>query len=127
MIRIFEGEVGEMATKRLPMLVVDQGEVGTILWANAPAERLFGYTEFQELLGMSVDQLVPEAVRAQHPANRAKLTTDPSGELMAGGRPLTALRKDGTELPVQIWLVRGTLSGARVVLAEILDLSSRVL
>jgi PAS domain S-box-containing protein len=127
MIPIFDGDVAKMMADRLPALFVDGGAAGTILWHNAAAERLFGYTEYNELRGMCVDQLVPPELRDQHPANRAKLTTDPGGELMAGGKPLSALRKDGTALPVNIWLVRGTLSGTRGVLAVIFDLSSRVM
>lgn len=127
MIPIFDSDVAKMAADRLPMLLVDAGSAGTILWHNASAERLFGYTEYNELRGMCVDQLVPSALRDQHPTNRARLTNDPQGELMAGGKPLSALRKDGTELPVNIRLVRGQLSGTRVVLAVIFDLSSRVL
>jgi PAS domain S-box-containing protein len=124
---IFDNDVARMAIDRLPMLFVDGAAPGTILWHNAAAERLFGYTEYNELRDMCVDLLVPETVRERHPANRARLTTDPKGELMAGGKPLVARRKDGSSLPVNIWLVRGSLSGTRGVLAVIFDMSSRVL
>ena len=50
------------------MVCVDAG--GRIVLVNAQAERLFGYPR-EELAGQLVEILVPDAVRAAHPALRA--------------------------------------------------------
>src|SRR5688572_13229384 len=50
------------------MLVVRRD--GIITFANAQAERLFGYRR-EELCDSSVDTLVPERFRAKHPSHRA--------------------------------------------------------
>ena len=49
---------------------------GQIVLVNAPAETLFGYSR-EELLGQTVELLVPHAVRGQHAADRAAYTAMP--------------------------------------------------
>ena len=43
---------------------------------NAQAERLFGYPR-EELAGQPVEILVPDAIRARHPALRAGYAANP--------------------------------------------------
>jgi PAS domain S-box-containing protein len=76
---------------------------GVIVAANATALDLFGYTE-SELIGQSVDMLIPERLRAQHAQARHRFVEQPSQRSMAQGRELKVLRSDGRELSVQIAL-----------------------
>lgn len=89
------------------------GEGGLILLVNAQTERVFGYTR-EELVGQSMEILVPERFRGIHPVHRAGYLNDPRTRRMGERRERHARRKDGTEFPAEISLsplrlARGTL------------------
>lgn len=68
---------------------------GRILLANAETERLFGYSR-DELLGGTIEMLVPERARPKHSGLRAQYAAAPRTRTMAAGIALTARRKDGS-------------------------------
>src|ERR671925_622713 len=76
------------------MVLVDG--LGTIVMANAHADRLFAY-EQGELIGQPVEILVPERYRQSHLTHRAGFFQSPSVRPMGAGLELFGLRKDGTE------------------------------
>ena len=95
------------------MVVVD--EAGTIRHINNQAELLFGYHR-SELKGLSVEVLVPDAVRSQHEAYRTKYADEPRRRAMGSGMELKAKRKSGLEIPVEINLSPvSTPKGMRVI------------
>ena len=102
--------------------VTDQA--GTILLVNAETERLFGYPR-GELLGQSIDVLVPERYRHRHPKYREAFFTDPKARPMGAGRDLFGLRKDGTEIPIEIGLKPVPTRDGIIMLASIVDISAR--
>ena len=104
------------------MLMVDKG--GTILLVNRQIEQLFGYDRV-ELIGQSVEVLVPQRMRSHHPGDRAEFMAHSELRAMGKGRDLFGERKDGTEFPLEIGLnpIR-TLDGMRV-LASVVDISAR--
>src|SRR5690349_10954722 len=83
------------------MLMIDQG--GKILLINREIERLFGYTR-DELLGQPIERLVPHEVRDRHPGLRTDFYAHPQSRAMGAGRDLFGLRKDGTQVAVEIGL-----------------------
>jgi two-component system, sensor histidine kinase and response regulator len=83
------------------LMVVDAE--GTIRLVNAQGEKLFGYTR-EELVGQSIEMLVPEDVRASHPALRAAFHHSPRAREMGAGLELRGQRKDGSTFPVEIGL-----------------------
>ncbi len=95
------------------MIIVD-GE-GRIVLVNAEAERLFGYGR-GEMLGRSMEMLVPERRRGAHASARAAFLHEPRRRPMGSALDLTGLRKDGTEFPVEISL--GTLETETGVLVS---------
>ncbi|MDP9793219.1 PAS domain S-box-containing protein [Catenuloplanes nepalensis] len=99
---------------------------GTITLTNAQTERLFGYAR-DELLGRNVDLLVPERMRAQHPAQRAHYFADPRPRPLRGGDALTARRKDGSEFPVEISLSSLESDQGIIVSAAIRDVTERLI
>jgi PAS domain S-box-containing protein len=104
------------------MIMVDK--VGKILLLNSQTERLFGYDR-EELLGQSIDILVPSDVRAKHPGHRDAFLSEPKVRPMGAGRELYGLRKDGTQIPVEIGLNPLVTEGETCVIASIVDISAR--
>jgi PAS domain S-box-containing protein len=104
------------------MIMVDQD--GVIEMVNAQAERVFGYPR-AELLGRPVDMLVPERFRDRHPGMRRSYFAEPRSRPMGAGRDLYALRKDGSEFPVEIGLNPIETDQGTMVLSAIVDISDR--
>jgi PAS domain S-box-containing protein len=112
------------AVESAPTAIVMVDRHGTIVLVNQETERLFGYQR-DELVGMCVDVLVPPRVRAGHPGHRGDFTTSPSRRRMGEGRDLYALRKDGTEFPVEIGLSPLYTEDGIFVLSAVVDLTER--
>ena len=76
---------------------------GIIRGANPRADELFGYTK-SELIGKAIESLIPQRFRNHHPAHRENYHAHPRARQMGAALNLFALRKDGTEFPVDIML-----------------------
>ena len=92
---------------------------------NAHAEKLFGYTR-DELIGKSVEILVPDRFAHSHAGDRANFFAAPEARPMGAGRELFARRKDGSEFPVEIGLNPIQTPRGLVVLANVVDISARL-
>ena len=97
---------------------------GTIVAANHQCLRVFGYHR-EELVGRSIDILVPDDVAPRHPALRARYAARPSTRLMGHGALLSARRKDGSLFPVEVSLATLESSDAPVVVAAVRDVTER--
>ena len=104
------------------MVMIDRG--GKIILVNREIERLFGYGR-EELLGQAIELLVPERLRKGHPAHRTGYFADPQARAMGVGRELYGVRKDGTELPVEIGLNPIETDEGLFVLASVVDITAR--
>src|ERR1700722_13001664 len=102
------------------MLMVNQN--GEIVLVNSQIERLFQYNR-EELLGRSIEMLVPEAARDKHPTHRKNFFADPKARSMGVGRDLYGLRKDGSHIPVEIGLNPLKTEGETFVLASVVDIT----
>ncbi len=85
----------------MPDALIISDQDGRIRLVNAQTERLFGYRR-EELIGQLIELLVPERVRAGHPALRQRYYREPSVRALLFGLTLTAVGKDGSEFPVEI-------------------------
>ena len=97
---------------------------GSITLSNSEAEKMFGY-ERGELLGKKVETLVPMRYQGNHPKDRDRFIDHPQKRQMGAGRDLSGLKKDGTEIPVEIGLNPIETPEGRYILASILDISER--
>lgn len=113
-------QVVEMAPNG--MVMIDKN--GIIEMVNSQAEIIFGYAR-SELLGQSIDMLLPERFRGKHPQHRAAFFSEPSPRAMGSGRDLYGLRKDGSEFPVEIGLNPIMTSTGVKVLSAIVDITAR--
>ncbi len=104
------------------MVIVDAE--GEIVLVNAQTENLFGYAR-DELLGETVDKLVPDRARERHPAHREAYASDPHTRPMGAELELAGRRKDATEFPVEISLSPLETPEGRLVSAAIRDITER--
>jgi len=104
------------------MIIAD--ERGRITLVNAQTQTLFGYPG-RELVGQSVEILVPQRSRDKHPAHRASFFAEPKIRPMGAGLELYALRKDGSEFPVEISLSPLQTDEGSLVSSTIRDITER--
>src|SRR5262245_32342196 len=107
-----------------PGAIVLVNEEGLVAYVNRQCETLFGYAA-QELIGHPVEQLIPERFRGGHAGLRQSFAKEPTPRRMGVGRELFALRKDGTEFPIEIGLNPLVLVDGVWILATIIDISER--
>jgi len=97
---------------------------GKIAYANNQTEKLFGYGR-SELIGQTVEVLIPPRYHERHPGFRQMFFHAPSVRAMGAGRELFALRKDRTEFPIEIGLNPLVTTGGTLILASIIDITER--
>jgi PAS domain S-box-containing protein len=107
-----------------PNAIVMINAAGNIEMVNTQAERVFGY-ERAEMLGASIEILVPERFRKAHPGLRGSFFANPVSRPMGVGRDLYGLRKDGSEFPIEIGLNPIETDEGTMVLSAIVDISAR--
>ncbi|MDQ2952402.1 MAG: PAS domain S-box protein [Chloroflexota bacterium] len=105
------------------IVAVDRG--GIIKIVNRNAEQLFGYDR-AELIGENIERLVPERSREAHPGQRADYALDPRPRHLPSGMSLNALRKDGSEFPVDIALSSIETPDGLLISAAVRDMTERV-
>ncbi len=98
---------------------------GIIVYGNEQAIALFGYPR-AELIGVSVDALVPASLRGVHPAQRSQFDSHPETFTLRRGREVAALTRQGEEIPVAISLSRMQSSAGELVVTAVRDVSNRV-
>jgi PAS domain S-box-containing protein len=113
-----------IAVESSPTGLLVAGSDGAILLVNREIERLFGYPR-EELLGRSVETLVPDRFRARHPLFRDGYAADAQARPMGAGRELFGLHRDGTEIPIEIGLNPVRIEGTLLVLASVVDITAR--
>jgi hypothetical protein len=114
---------GILETAADAIIAVDSA--GLVVFANAQADRLFGYTS-GALVGLAIDMLVPEPARGAHAARRAGYFSNPRPRPMGAGVELAARRKDGTEFPAEISLSGIQTDEGLLVSAAVRDLTDRI-
>lgn len=106
----------------MAILLVQPG--GAITFANSCAEQVFGYSR-RELCGLSVEDLVPRSSRGAHPVLREQYSRDPASRNMAARREVSGVRKDGSEIAIEVNISTMPTESGPQVLAIVNDISAR--
>lgn len=107
-----------------PDAIIASDQEGHITEVNARVESMFGYQR-GELVGQSIDILVPERFRHTHPSHRKEYASAARVRPMGAGLELYGRRKDGSEFPADIMLGPVETKGGRIVLSVIRDLTEK--
>ncbi len=113
-----------LVVESAPNAMVMINQAGRIVLVNAQTEKLFGYPR-GELIGQSIEILIPLKFRNQHPAFRNDFFADPQARPMGVGRDLFGMRKDGSEVPIEIGLNPIHTADGMLVLSAIVDITER--
>ena len=113
-----------IAVESAPNAMVMVDRRGMIALVNSQAVKMFGYNR-EELTGQSVEVLIPERFRRGHPEYRLEFSSSPQARPMGAGRDLYAMRKDGTEFPVEIGLNPIETEDGLLVMSAIVDITER--
>ncbi|MDO9097601.1 MAG: PAS domain S-box protein, partial [Candidatus Methanoperedens sp.] len=105
-----------------PDAIIVVNNKGRILQANAQAGKIFGYAE-KELIGKPVELLIPLRFRERHNEKMNEYLKNPRIRLMGADLELYALRKDGTEFPVDIALGYIETKDGIIVLSVVRDIT----
>jgi PAS domain S-box-containing protein len=97
---------------------------GKIVRVNPNGEAMFGY-ETGELEEKMIEDLIPNRFRRTHVEHRDGFNQHPHARSMGGGMDLYALRKDGSEFPVEISLSPYHNSTGDYVIAFVIDITVR--
>lgn len=104
-------------------IIIVDGD-GKILLANPVSEVMFAF-EKDSLIGVVVEDLLPEHLHEKHVRHRKSFASHPEPRPMGMGRDLIARRKDGSQFPVAVSLTYTKIEGEILVMAFISDITER--
>jgi PAS domain S-box-containing protein len=107
-----------------PDAIIVTGADARIGFVNVQAERMFGYLR-SELIGQPLDLLIPQQFRGAHAEHLRRFFRSPTARPMGSGIALFGLRKDGTELPIEVSLSPLQTDDGMTVSAAVRDISER--
>lgn len=108
-----------------PNGVVVMDSDGLIALLNVQIESMFGYGR-DELVGRSLEMLVPARFRSGHSEFRQGYLRSPATRPMGAGRTLFARRKDGSEFAIEVGLNPISTRAGSLVIATVVDITERL-
>jgi len=111
-----------MGSASVGVVVID--EDGCIIFVNPKTEQMFGYQQ-AELIGQSVEILIPRRFRGSHLEHRADYLSKPRAREMGSDLELAAQRKDGSKFPVEIGLSFIEIERGILIAGFITDITER--
>ena len=104
------------------IIIVDENS--KIITMNALTEKYFGYSR-EELIGQTIEILVPTRYKKNHGTLREEYMKSPEHRPMGKGRDLLAMKKDGSEFPVEIGLNPVHTEQGLLFITTLIDISKR--
>jgi PAS domain S-box-containing protein len=105
--------------------IVTMDADGTVIEFNAAAERTFGYTKAEAIGRALADLIVPQRLRPAHVAGLAHYLATGEGPLLAKLIEITAMRSDGSEIPVELTITAILSDTAPIFTGVLRDITSR--
>lgn len=99
---------------------------GVIEIVNPMLLNMFGYDNEDELLGQTIEILIPDRIKDKHKHHRSGFVKSPKSRNMGNGMDLMAKRKDGSEFSVEIGLNHCCEDEEMKVIAIVTDITDRV-
>ena len=122
---IKEKERFEALFEYASMGILVASEKGIIEMANNFLINQFGYENKNEVMGKQVEMLIPARYNASHHNHREKYQRKPEPRSMGVGRDLFAMKKDGSEFPVEVSLSNYAATEGNFVIAFVIDITKR--
>lgn len=107
----------------MPDAFVSANQRGEIVYVNAQAERMFGYSK-AEMYGQQIEMLIPDKAHATHVKHRSDYFQNPKARVMRASMELSARHKDGTEFAVEISLSPMESEGEQFAAAAVRDITA---
>jgi PAS domain S-box-containing protein len=105
--------------------IVSMDHRGNVVEFNAAAERTFGWSS-DEVMGREMCEfIIPPPLRDAHRAGLARHLATGEGQVIGQRIEITGMRRDGTEFPVELTIVRASLAGPPLFTGFIRDISDR--
>ena len=106
------------------MISIDENQRITLF--NEGAEKIFGYSK-AEVMGASLEMLIPERFRAIHRQHVARFTAAEATARRMGqrGTPIFGLRKNGEEFPADAAISKLDVGGRRIMTVALRDISDQ--
>lgn len=120
-----EKEKFEALFQYASMGILVASRFGEVLLANNFLLSQFGYNSQQELVGKKIEQLIPSRYHNKHTKYREQFNMNPQPRPMGMGKDLFAIKKNGTEFPVEISLSNYMMDGESFTIAFVSDISKR--
>jgi len=114
-----------IAVEACPTAMITVDGYGKIVLANSQVEKIFDYQR-EELIGQSVDILVPERFHGDHILHHAQFAPHPRARSICADRDLYGVRKDGSEFRIEIGFSPIQTDEGNLVLCAITDITDRV-
>lgn len=119
-----EARFRHLSESALDAIILMDGE-GKINYWNQAAERIFGYSE-EEILGKSIqDTLLPSHLKKMYRRGLVKFRETGTSPIFGKSLELTALRKGGSEFPIELSISRMQIKGAWNAMGIVRDISER--
>jgi PAS domain S-box-containing protein len=109
-------------TAQVGIFVIAQDD--TIVFANPPVEKIFGY-KAADLIGKPMSTLIPPELRHSHRAGIERHVATGQRHMPWEGVELPGLRKDGTEVPLEVTIGEFVRDGKRYFTGIARDITER--
>jgi PAS domain S-box-containing protein len=104
--------------------IISSDAEGNIRSWNSAAMALFGFTE-AEVIGHPIDMIIPDRYKESHRQGIKRVSSGGPSHVIGKTAELAAIRKDGSEFPVELSLATWFLDDERYYTGIIRDISER--
>ena len=126
-----EAALGQSEARKAAVLdsvldcIVTMNADGMVIEFNAAAERTFGYTKAEAIGRLLADLIIPPPHRQAHAAGLTHYLATGEGPLIGKLVEVTAVRSDGSEIPVELAITAIRSDKAPIFTGVLRDITSR--